>query len=286
MKKSDASIKQFDISPLAKAGVFVINIKDGTFKDGHNVFDPHKDNHYILMIGTKGSLKIMLDFTDLLITSPAIMLIAPGQVHHILEAKHPEGWSISFEPSLINDELEQVLDGFTKPFSLLKQDDLSEQLVTIAAFIAGLQNGVQNAFTGRTSHDLLRAILGLITGKISQLKSGHKTKESRASEIEQAFNRLLKDNYKTWKQPALYANALSISTAHLNDTIKDITGDSVTTHIQHKAMLEAKRLLYFTKLSVKEIGYTIGYDDPIHFSKLFKKLTTVTPLQFRSQFRD
>lgn len=50
--------------------------------------------------------------------------------------------------------------------------------------------------------------------------------------------------------------------------------------------MEAKRLLYFTDNTVKEIAYEVGYDEPVYFGKLFKKITKLTPLEFRKKFRD
>jgi AraC family transcriptional regulator, transcriptional activator of pobA len=84
----------------------------------------------------------------------------------------------------------------------------------------------------------------------------------------------------------MYASALSITVSHLNDTIKELTNFPVSIHIQNASILEAKRLLYFSDNSIKEIGYEIGYDDAVYFGKLFKKITSLTPLQFRQQFRD
>ena len=79
---------------------------------------------------------------------------------------------------------------------------------------------------------------------------------------------------------------MNISTTHLGDTIKTMTGKSVTAHIQEMSLLEAKRYLYKTDLSIKEISFLVGYEDPVHFGKLFKKLCTVTPLEFRKQIRE
>ena len=98
--------------------------------------------------------------------------------------------------------------------------------------------------------------------------------------------KLTKEHFKIWKQPAQYAAALSISTAHLNDTVKSLTGSPVSVHIQEASIMEAKRLLYFTANSVKEIAYEVGYEEPVYFGKLFKKVTNLTPLEFRKKFRD
>jgi AraC family transcriptional activator of pobA len=278
-------IQQFDLSPSAKAGVFVINIQEIELKDEHDIFEPHRDKHYLLLIATHGHYKMMLDFKELVVDAPVMLLISPGQVHHILEMQQPHGWSVNFDPSLISETFQRVLEkGFATP--LLPDPALLKQMTTLAALVCELQSGEQDAYTGRSTHELLAAILSIIAGKFSQSSAGNKIKENRSSIIEQDFNKLLQLHYKTWKQPALYAGALSISVAHLNESVKNISGFPVSVQIQQKSVLEAKRLLYFTKLSVKEIGYELGYDNPVYFSKLFKKITSFTPLEFREQYHD
>jgi AraC-like DNA-binding protein len=286
LKKSGQHIQQFDLSPSAKAGVFVINMQEVELKEEeHDIYAPHRDKHYLLMIAIKGHYKLMLDFKELIIDAPAMLMIFPGQVHHILEIQQPQGWSVNFDPSLISETFQRVLEkGFATP--LIPDPSLLQQMVTLSELINELQSGEQDAYTGRSTHELLAAMLSILAGKFSLLSAGNKIKENRSSIIEQDFNQLLQLHYKTWKQPALYAKALSISVAHLNESVKNISGFPVSVQIQQKSILEARRLLYFTKLSVKEIGYELGYDNPVYFSKLFKKITSFTPLEFREQYHD
>ncbi|MDJ1485005.1 helix-turn-helix transcriptional regulator [Cytophagaceae bacterium YF14B1] len=287
MHHSGQPIKQFDLTPLAKAGVFVIHIGNDEPEGGHDIFKPHRDRHYMLIIALGGSLKMMLDFEEVLINQPSMLLVFPEQVHHIVEMKDPQGWAIHFDPSLIQEEFQRVLQtGFAKPLLFTQTDTLQAQVITIASLMHQLQSEVPTTYTGRTMHELLAAILSLLAGKFSQMPVGNKSKEGRPSIIERDFSQLLLRYYKTWKQPSQYAQALSVSVSHLNDTVKDISGYPVSVRIQQTSILEAKRLLYFTNLSVKEIGYEVGYDNPVYFSKLFKKATDLTPLEFRQQFRD
>lgn len=101
-----------------------------------------------------------------------------------------------------------------------------------------------------------------------------------------SFRQLLKKDFKRLKKPADYAHSLGITPAHLNDTIKLATGYSVSEQIHQQIILETKRLLFFSELSMKEIGFEIGFEDPVYFNRLFKKLTGQTPLTFRETFRN
>jgi AraC-like DNA-binding protein len=51
--------------------------------------------------------------------------------------------------------------------------------------------------------------------------------------------------------------------------------------IQERIVLEAKRLLFYTEKSSKEIAYYLGFEDANNFSKFFKKHTTISPTDFK-----
>lgn len=256
-------------------------------QEEHDVSKPHRDGHYLFMLATHGGLTINIDFKVLTLTAPAILLIAPGQVHYILSVTEVQGWAIGFEPSLIDGEFQQVLAKLFRGSVVVRPDlPLLEQSIRLLQLLEQVQTGPANAYTGRTLHTLLVAQLSLLAGQLTTPSSQSKEKERRAVSIEQAFHQLLEEHYQAWKQPAQYADALAITVAHLNDTVKTITGFSPSTLIQERAILEAKRLLYYTQLNVKEIGYEVGYEEPVYFNKLFRKLSGQTPLNFRRQFHD
>jgi AraC-like DNA-binding protein len=68
--------------------------------------------------------------------------------------------------------------------------------------------------------------------------------------------------------------------------VKAVTGKSVSTHIQLRVVLEAKRLLYHSGRSVKEIAGELGYDDYSYFTRLFTKVVGMTPIAFRDINRE
>lgn len=65
-----------------------------------------------------------------------------------------------------------------------------------------------------------------------------------------------------------------------------ITGFSVSHWIHHEIVLEAKRLLYHSEYSVKEIAHELGYEDHAYFSRLFKEVVRQTPGEFRRRYRE
>jgi len=83
---------------------------------------------------------------------------------------------------------------------------------------------------------------------------------------------------------ASIADALHVSPNYLSSLLKTLTGKSTQQHIQDKLIDHAKELLSTTGLSVSEIAYTLGFDYPQSFSKLFKSKTQLTPVEFRQSY--
>lgn len=286
MKNQNPTIKQFELSRLAKAGIIIANMDDREVAE-HDISLPHRDNHCQLMLASDGIFKLNIDFENIEFSAPALLCIFPEQVHHIIEVQNPKGWMISFDPSLVNQEVLRLLENkINNPFLLQKESNLFDQLSILMGLIEKVQLENTNSYTQKSIHSFLNGLLSLVAGELVSALSIDKEKENRSIIIKEAFIKLTKEHFKTWKQPAQYASALSISTAHLNDTVKSLTGSPVSVHIQEASILEVKRLLYFTDKNVKEIAYEVGYDEPVYLGKLFKKRTNLTPLEFRKKFRD
>ena len=98
------------------------------------------------------------------------------------------------------------------------------------------------------------------------------------------FEDLVDTNFKTVKSPKEYAKMMFISERHLNRLCKISLNKTVTELITERIILEAKRMLVFSKESVSEIISELGYTDSSYFFRLFKKKTTLTPLEFKNKF--
>ncbi|MFT4018650.1 MAG: helix-turn-helix transcriptional regulator [Agriterribacter sp.] len=80
------------------------------------------------------------------------------------------------------------------------------------------------------------------------------------------------------------ADTLNISPKYLSSLLKMLTGQSTQQHIHEKLIEKAKEKLSTTYLSISEIAYELGFEHSQSFSKLFKKKTNLSPLEFRQSF--
>lgn len=80
------------------------------------------------------------------------------------------------------------------------------------------------------------------------------------------------------------AQHLHVSPRYLSDMLRSLTGQNAQQHIHEKLIEKAKELLSTSHLTVAEIAYHLGFEHPQSFSKIFKRKTNVTPLEFRASF--
>jgi AraC family transcriptional activator of pobA len=80
-----------------------------------------------------------------------------------------------------------------------------------------------------------------------------------------------------------YARDLGITANHLNAVCRQAVDKSALTLIHERQILEAKRRLVYSALTISQIADELGFSDPAYFSRFFKRLTGTTPKDFRTQ---
>jgi AraC family transcriptional activator of pobA len=247
----------------------------------------HRDDHYIFILQEKGHCKILVDFTPIELKDGCLFFIAPGQVHHYQSVDYATGWFMALDAALL---------GSYRTF--FENKAVSEQLLPLTDMAAlPLQQGLQlvqsqrmkdpaPVFQTQVVHTLVLAFIGMAASAFAAGYNSNEHVHLRGAHITKQFRELVAQQYLTARTPADYARMLNLSLPYLNETVKSSTGFPVSYWIQQEVLLEAKRLLYYTLLSVKEIAYQLGYEDHAYFSRLFRKQVQCTPLDFRKRYRE
>ena len=251
------------------------------------IFEAHRDTHALFNFATAGSCSFLLDFKKHQLEAPVLVMVFPGQVHQIEHCTGVTGYSIGFDPLLMTPDLTKTLECiFREPLPLDPATPFYQELCQMLDLLYTMYDRASGSEQTAAFQNLLISILQWTAGQLKEICSYKSKASDRARSIEADFRALLQEHYIKHKKPSFYSEQLNISTAHLGDTLKSLTGRSITQHIQELSFLDAKRYLYNTDLSIKEICFLVGYDDPVHFGKLFKKHCQLTPLEFRKQIRE
>jgi AraC family transcriptional activator of pobA len=246
----------------------------------------HRDDHYIFFLLKENSGSIMIDFHEVTVTGPAIYYVLPGQVHHRIRAEEACGWYIAVDTMLVPPAHRNVFENqllLQHPF-MLTSEQLAQCCNLLCLLDSKFQEDKTNTFYLPVVHSLLQSFVGIAAGFYNQGSHAH-TRASRTADLSQQFKILLVQHMRNIKSPSAYAELLNVSESYLNEALKKTTGLTVSYWIQHELLLEAKRMLYYSGMNVKEIAHNLGYDDQAYFSRQFKRVTGLTPLGFRGQYR-
>ncbi|WP_046577274.1 AraC family transcriptional regulator [Spirosoma radiotolerans] len=245
----------------------------------------HRDDGHSFFLLENGTVDIEIDFKRYTIHSSSVIYMHPNQVHRILAFENVtvSSWSINNEN--LNPDYLNLLEDLTpaKPLALTNEtfSVISEAVSLCLKFSERKNDKLYHSLC----RDSCNALVALVASQYLE-QSTSIDKLSRFETITKAFRKLLERDYTNAKRPAEYAQMLNISTPYLNECVKNTTGYSVSHHIQQRVILEAKRLLFHSDKSVKEIATELGYDDYPYFSRLFTKVTGMTALAFRSKNLD
>lgn len=223
-----------------------------------------------------------MDFNEIILSGASVCYVAEGQVHRYLNFENSEGWFVFVETALIAKPYLEILNGRLHSNQAVSVDDDHEIFQFVPVFETVLKSRTE-AFRNSIIHSLTDGLIGLF---LQNFIGGHNfknpvNKQKYSKVIE--FKRLVKHHYKEVKLVKAYAVMLNITPLYLNEIVKEITGFSAGHWIRQEIILEARRLLYYTDLDVKEIAYRLGYNDHAYFSRFFNKTTGHTASDFRNK---
>ncbi len=99
--------------------------------------------------------------------------------------------------------------------------------------------------------------------------------------FDQYVDDLLHERTFTKRHTGDYAKLLFIHPVHLTNTVKLTTGKSPCEIMEDRLLEEAQRMLRDTDMPIADVGYRLAYNEPTNFTKFYKSMTGITPLQYR-----
>lgn len=243
----------------------------------------HRDDNYIFFVIEKGLGHIMVDFNEIEVKASELYYVLPKQVHRRMRNKRADGWFVAVDTALIPREYRNVLEGRLDAQMPSKCSHAQLlQFRTLLVLLTERQAEVdKTTFHNAIIRHLVESFIGMFTSSYIHF-SNSEIKQSNLNTVVFEFKKLLLPNFRISKSPSYYAAKLNISEPYLNEALKKITGFTVTYWIQHEVIIEAKRLLYHSELTIKEIAHELGYEDHSYFSRMFRKVVGMPAMSFRT----
>lgn len=239
-----------------------------------------------------GSGRLMHDFRETEVSGSLVFFLSPGQVHTIVPTAETRGTIVSFTRQFFDPRDEQgagsLLDlPFFYATDRMPWLKLSEQNRDwVASVFRELQAEYDGAQEG--AGEVFRSLLRILFVRVARWHAVESpvVKGSRAAILVRRFHHEIERHHHDWKTLEPYAQELGVTVNHLNDVVRKETGQSAGEHVRLRRLLDAKRLLLHSSLSVSEIGYQLGFVDPSYFSRFFRRYENVTPAEFRVRIRE
>ncbi len=245
---------------------------------------PHRDDSFMVVLVQAGHGSLLVDFKEVFIDGPTLVLVRPGQVHQLLTGEAGRGWVITCEPTWLPDSLAPVFHYGAHQRVADPPDPFWSLALAAAALLQQASDTLDPTRPVEFASSVLTALLHAV-GRLLELPGTDSLATGRPTHLTQAFLRLLHTS-PGWQRPAAYADALHVSLSHLSETVRDATGFPVSHWLHTTRVTAAKRLLYYTDLTVQQVAQQVGYDDPAYFARLFRRVAGQTAGEFRKQFRD
>lgn len=249
---------------------------------------PHRHDYFTLLIVKEAKGQHIVDFNAFDLNPCQIYFIAPGQVHQMLETEKSTGYVMVFDFQFLLEN--HIPLHFIEDLNLFNAHDYSPPLVPATLSFEKIVDMSEEIFQISQSKptfqlEAIGAWLKLLLIECHNscsVKPSEMVINTHQNHLIKQFKNLITTNYAQWHSTSQYADELNITPDHLNKVVKMQTGLTAKEHIQARITLGAKRLLHFSDLSIKEIGFQLGFAEPANFSAFFKKCTGISPSKFKS----
>ena len=282
---------------LQKDNFTLINPQTGNlafkieYLEKHNPFDVlQRLNYYSIIWIQEGHGTIDADFNKHEFSKNMLLSFSPYQPFVLNAETNISGVAIYFHPDFFcihKHHKDVACDG------VLFNNIYSSPLVTVDEKASSSFEMIIEKFedeikkSALAHYELLVSYLKIFLITASRLKSEQLNQpQTEATESEEPFilqnlKNYIETHYKTTHSASDYANMLAITPKALTRLTKTHFNKTLTDLISERIIIEAKRELYLTNKSVKEIAFELGYNDEYYFSRFFKKNAEVSPQIYR-----
>lgn len=250
---------------------------------------PHRKANYFFIFIEKGLRTHGVDLKDLTVTDGQMLFILPNQIHTAPDNIDDD--TRSFKMSFDDNCLALLPKQFSFLINPLNTQIISfdeNARVRIKLLFEILTNILNTTIEEKDSEVILAYLNSLLTeinsAYYKNVIKEHSMPDKLFKYIE--FKLAVETNLTEQHSIETIATTLSISTNKLYNIVKEFSGLSPKEYITMNLMLEAQRRLHYSKPTIKELAYDLGFNDPDYFSRLFKKTTKKSIKKYLADIQD
>jgi AraC family transcriptional activator of pobA len=251
---------------------------------------PHRhDGLYQLLFMNRGSARILLEDGAHELRSRCLVMIPPMVIHGFEFQRDVDGMVVTMAEAAV----ERILSMAPKLVPHLAQPHIIEEGASALCFdeaeelFGRIRREYFDGGAGRVC--ALQSWLGLAFVMLARALARESEKRlsvaDKGVELARHFRALVDRHFKDHLTVAAYASELAITPTHLNRISRQVLGRSALEVIHDRLLLEAKRNLVYTSMTVKEVSNALCFSDPAYFTRFFAKNAGQPPTAFREARR-
>jgi AraC family transcriptional regulator, transcriptional activator of pobA len=250
---------------------------------------PYRSDGYIIGICTRGTAEVEVNLQVYQARPDAMLLATPFHILRIYNSSDDFLCRfIVFSKAFLMEN--NVNSHFLESFSYFKSESLpviypdhpdAKMLLDVYLLIQQKLEQEEHPYRQEISRSILTTLLYEVEFIYEKQHVIIKGKQNRKQELNLLFQNLVFRHYKEHRNVQFYADALFVSSKHLTETIKEVTGRTSGEWIEDAVILEAKVLLRNHEISIAQVAENIHFPDQSSFGKYFKKHTGLSPSDYR-----
>lgn len=293
MSRIKSAIPQFDLyedqTPYENPGfVHIEDIADRS-RQNHWVIKPHRHGKMLqILFIYHGKTQVQIDDDTYDFEQGRIITIPPGVVHGFKFEPNTDGKVLTIAEPVFNAQAFKACKDYFEPvlnkpttIEFSKENVLFDQITN---HLNLLESELDKPNTGQEL--MLEWILNMLVMTLRRHleDSNFKTLSgSSHGDLFAKYRQLLEENFRLQWSVKQYVDALHTSYSTLNRLCKETTGVSAKDLINNRMLIGAKRQLIYTQAPLNQIAHRLGFKDSAYFSRIFKKMTSLSPSAYRKQ---
>lgn len=252
-------------------------------RNSYDSSQPHKHEYMEMFLFKKGGGSHAIDFNNHSIQDYSVHFVFPNQIHKVSRELDTNGHVLLISKAYFADV---DYDLFVRFFHSFYLQPALQMESTVFQDVEQLLEAIKSELTTHKAfyQDIVKDYVRVLLKSFLREKS-----KNNVANIESHvhFNQymdlliLVEDNFSKHLPVSYYAESLKVSVKKLNAICKEFNTATCSNLIHNRIILEAKKLLLYSEMSVKEVMFALNYSDPAYFNRFFKSKTGQTPTAYK-----
>lgn len=285
-EKLSALVREMQTATTYNKGVYILNIEFFLDKYNNEMF---RAGAFFYILVETGTAEFVVDCHSYIVGKGDMLLVAPRMSIELMKKSSDFGTcGLCMEPfffdslSIGNYVYKRLYNSSHTTYVLRLEDSDTGH---IRKTLDLMSHYLTSDHPAEMAGSLVNFLLLQIT-EIFHSQNVHPAGRVRRSDaLFRLFRKLLAENYRKEHELQFYADSLHVSQTYLSRVIRQVSGKTVNNYIAEALYTDARRLLVFTDLTVKEISEQLGFSDQSSFGKFFKKKSETSPANFRDEYK-